>query len=199
MSHLIPTAHYKERHAIHVETTTGNCWSALQEFNLEESKLISLLFFFRGLQLPALSNINTKIPGSSSWIGFFLSGFHPIIINAPNSLVLWLGLTLPEQKTFSSQKKFFKTLHHYFLEKKVSNSAYEKYLWLLDYHVDIGWDFQIVPVSKSVCILSTETRVYFRSKRLKRLFLPYWIIIRIFSGVIRLEMLRVIRNNALKK
>ena len=111
ISHFIPIAHYKERHATHVETSAENCWSALQEFNLEESKLTSLLFFFRRLRLPALASTENHA-WSPSWISFFFSGFQPIVVNAPNSFVLWLGLMFPEHKNLPPQKKFFRAIQN---------------------------------------------------------------------------------------
>lgn len=194
---FIPVAHFKEIHSTHVPASAQQCWKALQNFELTDSKLTSMLFFFRGLRFPAFS-ASKKYDWSLSWFGFFFSGFHPIVIRPPYSFVLWLGLTLPDKKIHYHQKKLYKTIHKFFLQKNIDQFRHRKIIWQIDQHVDIGWDFQIVPISKHACNLTTETRVFFRSKRFKQLFFPYWIIIRLFSGVIRLELLRIIRKNAIK-
>ncbi|MDR3074985.1 MAG: hypothetical protein LBU30_02960, partial [Candidatus Methanoplasma sp.] len=42
--------------------------------------------------------------------------------------------------------------------------------------------------------LSTESRILCLGNRSKRRFRPYWVLIRLFSGFTRHEMLRIIKN-----
>ena len=196
ISDFIPIAHFKEIHSTHIPAPAQQSWDALQNFELSESKLTSILFLIRGLKFPAIS-ASKKYDWSFSWFGFFFSGFHPIVIRPPHSFVLWLGLTLPDKKMSYHQKKLFKSIYKKFLQKNKDKFGHRNIVWQINENVDIGWDFQIVPISNHSCNLTTETRVFFRSKRFKQLFLPYWIIIRLFSGVIRLDMLRLIRKNAI--
>ncbi len=60
-----------------------------------------------------------------------------------------------------------------------------------------AWNVSVEPVSPSASILSTETRVVCFGKAASRRFRLYWGTIEIFSGLIRLSMLRGIRRHAL--
>ena len=60
--------------------------------------------------------------------------------------------------------------------------------------IQIIWDFILVPHPWGT-ILSTETRVSFTYKRHRNFFLPYWLIVRLPSGAIRREILRLVRKS----
>ncbi len=62
----------------------------------------------------------------------------------------------------------------------------------------IMWNFYFKEIAESKTIVSTETRILCLTKRSKFLFSIYWFFVKPFSGLIRLEMLRLIRKNAEK-
>jgi hypothetical protein len=58
------------------------------------------------------------------------------------------------------------------------------------------WNFSVGEQSKGSTTLSTETRVICGDPASRRKFLAYWVIVRPFSGLIRLIMLRRVREMA---
>lgn len=58
------------------------------------------------------------------------------------------------------------------------------------------WDFRVRIIDAGRCELSTETRVLCADDATRRKFLPYWVVIRLGSGLIRRAMLRAIRRTA---
>lgn len=58
----------------------------------------------------------------------------------------------------------------------------------------IFWNFYFEPVSANETIVSTETRILCVSAKAKRRFPVYWFVVRPFSGLIRKEILRLIRK-----
>jgi hypothetical protein len=59
-----------------------------------------------------------------------------------------------------------------------------------------AWNFRVEPAPAGGATLSTETRVRCTDARSRRTFRRYWWIVRPFSGLIRIELLRAIRREA---
>jgi hypothetical protein len=59
-----------------------------------------------------------------------------------------------------------------------------------------AWNFLVEPGPDGGTTLSTETRVRCTDARSRRTFRRYWLLVRPFSGLIRIEMLRAIRREA---
>lgn len=159
LASIIPNPDFHERHAIFIATKPTNVWQALKEMNLDDSKLIRILFLLRGLRFR--KNINVEFPlWSTGWNRLFSGGFEPIRIEE-NQIILMR------------------------LNNKILRNRQEQ--------INIAWNFILTPIENGT-ILSTETRVSFRYWRHRNFFHPYWLIIRIPSGAIRREILRLIRN-----
>jgi hypothetical protein len=62
--------------------------------------------------------------------------------------------------------------------------------------VKVAMNLLVTPRAGGGCQLSTETRVLGTSPAARRRFLPYWFLIRPFSGIIRREMLLAIGQQA---
>lgn len=62
--------------------------------------------------------------------------------------------------------------------------------------VKVAMNLLVEPLGARACRLSTETRVQATSPGARRRFLPYWLVIRPFSGLIRREMLLAVRRAA---
>ena len=60
----------------------------------------------------------------------------------------------------------------------------------------IIWNFYFKETGKTETLVSTETRILCLTKKSKSRFALYWFFVRPFSGVIRLEMLRLIKKQA---
>lgn len=64
------------------------------------------------------------------------------------------------------------------------------------YTLKCVWNFRFQPVGPTTTLMSTETRIFCLTEKRRRQFLFYWLAIRPFSGVIRREMLRLIKAQA---
>jgi hypothetical protein len=64
--------------------------------------------------------------------------------------------------------------------------------------VKIGWNFRIeIDTKNQLCNVSTTTRILSTTKGARIKFNIYWFVIGFFSGIIRKEMLRIIKNQVL--
>ena len=58
----------------------------------------------------------------------------------------------------------------------------------------IFWNFYFKEINENKTLVSTETRILCLTKRSKFLFSLYWFFVKPFSGIIRIEMLRLIKK-----
>lgn len=66
-------------------------------------------------------------------------------------------------------------------------------------NIKIIWNFHFQEEENNKTIVSTETRILCLSKRSKFFFSIYWFFIKPFSGIIRREMLRLIKEKVENK
>jgi hypothetical protein len=62
--------------------------------------------------------------------------------------------------------------------------------------LDIFWNFRFEIISPGKTLVSTETRVYCLTPTARKKFRVYWFFIRPFSGIIRKEILRLIKKKS---
>lgn len=58
------------------------------------------------------------------------------------------------------------------------------------------WNFKLIPLDDHHTKLETETRIFCMGDPVRKKFRLYWFFIRPFSGLIRLEVLRILRKKA---
>ncbi len=58
------------------------------------------------------------------------------------------------------------------------------------------WNFYFKEIDENKTLVSTETRILCLTRRSKLLFSIYWFFVKPFSGIIRIEMLRLIKKKA---
>lgn len=56
------------------------------------------------------------------------------------------------------------------------------------------WNFYFKEIDENKTLVSTETRILCLTRRSKLLFTIYWFFVKPFSGIIRIEMLRLIKK-----
>ena len=59
-----------------------------------------------------------------------------------------------------------------------------------------AWNFTITPAENAMTVLATETRVRV-AEDARQSFLRYWFVVRPFSGLLRMKMLRAVRRAAI--
>lgn len=63
----------------------------------------------------------------------------------------------------------------------------------------IFWNFYFKEVEYNKTLVSTETRIFCLNRRSKVFFSIYWFVVKPFSGITRIEMLRLVRKKAESK
>ncbi len=63
-------------------------------------------------------------------------------------------------------------------------------------NLKIFWNFYFKQIAENKTLVSTETRIQCLTKKSKFRFSLYWLFVKPFSGLIRLEMLRLIKKEA---
>ncbi len=62
--------------------------------------------------------------------------------------------------------------------------------------VKATWNFEVTPQGTNQVLLETETRIYCGDENVRKKFKRYWFFIQPFSGLIRMQMLRLIKRKA---
>jgi hypothetical protein len=164
----LPQFHYREQHSIKISSDPETISAQVENLDLSSSGVIRFLFWLRGMRTNMLS-----------LRGLTGSGFTELEREASKEVVI--GLAGQFWKPDGDLQKF---------EPK-EFVAFDKPDFL-----KAVWNFHIHQHDLSLCTLSTETRVYCTSERSRKKFSRYWFFVKPFSGLIRMEMLRVIKNAA---
>ncbi len=100
--------------------------------------------------------------------------------------------------TLLEENKYREFLYGFRLKNKIE--------WITDknefmentssYSMKAGWSFSFHEDEKGMTEIRTETRVYCFNLKTKIVFGMYWFLIRLFSGWIRIEMLKLIKKRA---
>ncbi len=88
-------------------------------------------------------------------------------------------------------QEFIRNIHFTYLEE---NYYTEFVINASQKNIKIIWNFYFKAIEENKTIVSTETRILCLTKRSKSTFSIYWFFVKPFSGLIRLEMLRLIKR-----
>ena len=180
MSSLIddymPRFHARERHRTMVRADPERVYAAIRETDFGRSPVISWLFRLR--ELPAAPTGRQRRRRSLNLDGLVKSGFVVLEEHAGEEILL--GLV---GRFWSPAGNVRATTPERFRAFDLSGYAYA------------AWNFRLRPTESAV-VLSTETRVLCTNRRSRTLFRLYWTLVGPFSGLIRREMLRLIKLNA---
>lgn len=158
---------FVETHGISIHADPATIYRAAREVDFSESLLIKALFFLRGL---ATEKVTLEALKKSR---FELLGETP-------GRELLLGLV----GRFWTLKGDLKKIDAESF-KRFDTSGYAKAVW----------NFALRPDGKDTR-LTTETRIRCTDAESRKRFGFYWMFVRPFSGLIRLEMLRLIKARA---
>ncbi|NUM79382.1 hypothetical protein HUU42_01150 [bacterium] len=158
---------FTEFHSIRIRASADAVYRSLHEFDSSQLVIGRVLMFIRSFGW-AKSNAIAK--------GFTGIGFIPLA-DTPEEIVL--GLVGQFWKPTGNISKIDPADFHSF-----DKPGYAKAVW----------NFRITVKDKNAVVLSTETRVKCLDKNSLRKFRFYWLIVRPFSGLIRIEILRKIKK-----
>jgi hypothetical protein len=178
LDEILPVYRFRERHARTIAAPPEAVWSALMAITTQDLPLSSLLMGVRGL--PArISGRREGFDRASrrQVIDLFLSGgFRKLRVDPPRVLVA--GAAMQPWRLVPGEVADVRDLAGF--------RAFKRPGFVL---AVISFELERVD---SGTRLSTETRVEPTDTGAGRSFFPYWVVIRVGSGLIRREMLRAV-------
>jgi len=166
--HYLPVYHFRENHEIEIQASPSRIYSVATDLDLSGSWITRTLFTLRGLPGSTVQGID----------GLKSMGFT-ILEQQPDKEII-LGLIGQFWKVNGN-------IQHCSKEEFISFDRPE--------FARATWNFEIAPAGDR-CILKTETRIQCLNQNSEKKFSHYWRLIRPFSGLIRMEMLRIVRKRA---
>lgn len=165
-------------HEIRINANAERVYNACRKFDLSPSPIIKTLFFLRSL--PAILWSAKKARENSLGVtldGLLDNGFILLEENPTKEIVL--GLV----------GKFW-TLSGCI--QRMTPDAFASFNHVG--YAKAAWNFHLTPQPDGSTLLSTETRVLCTDHTSRKKFLRYWFFVGPFSGLIRKEMLRTIKQ-----
>ncbi len=163
-----PDYHVVSRHQIAVRATPDAVYAAARKLDLSRSFIIRLLFGLRGLPTRRLT-LDT----------FLRRGF--VLLDEVPRQELLLGLIGRFWTLKGGLQRFEPAAFRSFDRPGYAKAA---------------WNFHLTPQPSGSTLLVTETRVQCTDAKSLRRFRRYWRLVGPFSGLIRKEILRVIKREA---
>jgi hypothetical protein len=166
---FLPEYHFSEIHAIRINASRDKIAESIQTLNFHDSRIIRILYSLRGLPKKAV----TGLEGAKE-MGF-------TVLRECEQQEILLGIIgqfwTPAGKIQRFKAEEFKTFN---------DSAFAR----------ATWNFKIIG-DHAPFVVETETRIACPDARTRKKFSRYWFFIRPFSGLIRLEMLKIIRKKSI--
>ncbi|MFC1848203.1 hypothetical protein ACFLXV_02685, partial [Chloroflexota bacterium] len=159
---------FNEVHQIAIGARPQDIYPSLKRIDFSRSKVIKLLFTIRGLPKRMCS----------------LEGFVDV------------GFILLEEN--DGEELVIGAIFHPLKFRPVAVSPNEFIEFNEKDHVKAVMNFLISEIDENRSLLTTESRVFCTSGKARLLFTPYWWLIRRFSGLIRIKMLQLIKQEAEK-
>jgi hypothetical protein len=177
----LPTYDVTERHHIDIKASPPEVYTAVRNLELRGSRLIRWLFLWRGL--PALLSSRNK---SQRGLGLTFDGL------LQSGFVL-LGETPQQEIALGLVGKFWTAAG---CIQRLDAAGFMNFT--TPGFAKAAWNFSLAPLPDGMAKLSTETRVLCLDEASRRRFCFYWLFIRPFSGLIRREALRAVKQVAEK-
>lgn len=174
---FLPDFEKMEYHQTQINADTQQIYRCIINIDLQDSFIINLLFGLRGMNRLFA---NTKKPGTGIGLHSFTNNGFILLEEKPGHYVV-LGLIGKFWTIAGALKKLPAADFRNFNQADFAKAV---------------WSFEIFQMKNGSNILATETRIHCPDKRSRRRFAVYWKIIRPFSGLIRKEMLRLIKKSA---
>jgi hypothetical protein len=165
----LPAFHFNEKHSIEINASPSTVSAQIAELNVSDSLIIRMLLALRGIPRKT----------STGMEGWKKMGFV-VLEHQPDKEII-LGLIGQFWKANGNIQTF---LPDDFIT--AINPAFVKAVW----------NFKISPLNENRVLLETETRIFCPGDRVRRKFSRYWFFIKPFSGLIRKEMLKIIKRKA---
>lgn len=183
---FLPTFDVSERHSVRVHASAPATFAAVKSADLGGSRLSRTLLFLRALPGAVLHGMRgiralaVRRHEPISLSTFESAGFRILAERSPEEIVIglegrfWMpsgALCTPSAAEFLSRAPLPGTAR-------------------------AVWNFTVRSLGDGATELATETRVLCADRSTRLRFLPYWVVVRLGSGLIRRRMLTAIRRVA---
>jgi hypothetical protein len=179
---LMPRFDEVERHALVVHAPPSDVYAALRRVDLRSAPLIRGLLFLRGLPALLARRRRRRPRGPLTLDGLLASDF--VLLGERPGRELALGVVgrfwTPTGQVMGLDADAFRAF---------DQAGYAKAVW----------DFRVAPEPGGATRLSTETRVRCVDAASRRRFRRYWRVIRPFSGLIRIALLRAVARETTRR
>ncbi|KAA3602019.1 MAG: hypothetical protein DWQ06_07335 [Calditrichaeota bacterium] len=162
---FLPNFTFNEIHKTKVNSTPEKIYPILPSLDFSDSWISKILFRLRGLPVEEF-NFKSMFEGMK---------FSILEENQPNEILI--GLLV------NSKPETVKIPNSDFFVKFNENNS-----------LKIAWNFTLEKLSDSQTLVQTETRILCSGKKMKNRFSIYWFFVRPFSGLIRMEMLKIVKK-----
>ena len=175
LDEIIPAWHYRNHHQIVVDSPAAVVATSVESLNLarDSSWFVRALFRARGLSFPRGATPREALVAT----GFSVLGERP-----------------GREIVFGIAGKFWAPREMANLVRVPDADAFRAFA--RPGQAKGAMNIRVDPLEDERTRLRTETRVWCSDRRARRLFLAYWTLIRIPSGLIRTDMLRAIARHA---
>lgn len=180
LNYYLPQYDFAEKHSIFINSTAKEVYNAAYNLNPGKSGIVSLLFKIRGIYAILSFRKQNKLPVRLPISDFMNNEF--VTLEKVENREIVIGL-IGKFWTPSSEKVNCLSAGHFV---KFDQPDYCK----------AAANFLVEENPGGGIILSTETRVSCLGRRARKKFGLYWLVIRPFSGLIRIIMLRIIKDQA---
>lgn len=169
---FLPVYDFSERHETNIRASRQQVYAAVDSTDFSDSWIIWGLLALRGL--------GWSRPTKSVTLGDMTSDGFARLGEKPDKEIL-LGLAGKFWTLGGSLQKVDRDNFREFDEKGFAKAV---------------WNFSLSSASKGETLLKTETRIRCLDEGSRKSFALYWTVIEPFSGLIRTEMLRLIKQKA---
>ncbi len=157
------------QHSINIKAPASVVEDALLKLDFSRSRLVAILLWLRGFKKSQRKGIDN----------FISAGFIPL--DTKDGQTLLLGLVGQFWKPSGNIQQLAPAEFHGF-----NNPDFAKVLW----------SFSISGTENNFSKLETQTVVYCLSDKVTKRFKRYWFVVGPFSGIIRKEMLKMVKSQA---
>ncbi len=167
----LPDFHFHEKHSIIISAHPQRVSAVMSDLDASSSWIIRVLLAVRGISRKTSTGIE----------GWKKMGF--VVLEQQPDKEIILGLIGQFWKARGNIQRFAPEDFISFSDNRFAKAT---------------WNFEIKPRNEKQVVLETETRIVCLDEAIRKKFRRYWFFIRPFSGLIRIEMLKIIKRKAEK-
>ena len=179
LDHYLPSYDFFEKHEIVIRSSPEKVFETVHSYDMSRSKITRFMLSLRAVFEPKPKRLDGCKPLIEEMTGE--DGFMTLLEEVANKEIVIVFVS----KSWQIRPEVFRP------------QSAEDFINFDDpEYVKSAWNIFIEENGDGTVTLSTETRNQCMGRKSKRLFRPYWAVIKTFSGYSRLEMLKTIKDIA---